>query len=106
MVEHIDLLRQVFRKVKKVHPFEIDATVVLPDHLHCIWTLPPGDADYKTRWALSRRDFPVTYHPEKNVPEVAGKEVSVESGNADIGSIWSGITGITNGTSTISIGTR
>ena len=37
LVENIDLLRQVFRKIKKDHPFKIDAMVVLPDHLHCIW---------------------------------------------------------------------
>ncbi|MGF1613835.1 MAG: transposase, partial [Gammaproteobacteria bacterium] len=46
LVDHIDLLRQIFRKVKNEHPFEIDAIVVLPEHLHCIWTLPSGDADY------------------------------------------------------------
>ena len=32
------------------HPFTIDAFVLLPEHLHCIWTLPPGDADYSMRW--------------------------------------------------------
>ena len=52
LVQHIDLLRQAFRRVKNSHPFNIDAMVVLPDHLHCIWTLPPNDADFKTRWAL------------------------------------------------------
>ena len=57
LVENIDLLRQVFRKVKDGHPFEMDAVVVLPDHLHCIWTLPDGDADYKTRWALIKAGF-------------------------------------------------
>ena len=57
LIEHIDLLRQAFRKVKSDHPFQIDAMVVLPDHLHCIWTLPPGDADYKTRWALIKAGF-------------------------------------------------
>jgi putative transposase len=31
-------------------PFEIDAIVVLPDHLHCIWRLPDGDADFSGRW--------------------------------------------------------
>jgi putative transposase len=39
------------------HPFTIDAIVVLPEHLHCIWTLPQGDADYKTRWALIKANF-------------------------------------------------
>ena len=57
LVNHIDLLRQAFRKVKNDHPFQIDAMVVLPDHLHCIWTLPPDDADYKTRWALIKAGF-------------------------------------------------
>jgi len=57
LMEHIDLLRQAFRRVKNDHPFKIDAIVVLPDHLHCIWTLPAGDADYKTRWALIKAGF-------------------------------------------------
>ncbi len=57
LVDPIDLLRQIFRKIKSEHPFEIDAMVVLPEHLHCIWTLPPDDADYKTRWALIKAGF-------------------------------------------------
>ena len=57
LVDNIDLLRQVFRKVKQDHPFEIDAFVLLPEHLHCIWTLPDGDSDYKTRWALIKAGF-------------------------------------------------
>lgn len=57
LVEHVDLLRQIFRKVKADHPFHIDAIVILPEHLHCIWTLPPEDADYKTRWALIKAGF-------------------------------------------------
>ena len=36
-------------------PFRIDAWVLLPDHLHCIWTLPDGDADFPTRWNLIKR---------------------------------------------------
>lgn len=36
-------------------PFHIDAWVLLPDHLHCIWTLPDGDADFPTRWNLIKR---------------------------------------------------
>jgi putative transposase len=39
------------RAAKRARPFHVDAMVVLPDHLHCIWTLPPGDADFATRWA-------------------------------------------------------
>jgi len=46
---NIALLRDAFRTVKSRHPFTIDAFVLLPDHLHCIWTLPSGDMDYPTR---------------------------------------------------------
>ncbi len=57
LMEQVDLLRTVFLKVKTEHPFHVDAIVILPDHLHCIWSLPPGDADYKTRWALIKAGF-------------------------------------------------
>lgn len=45
-------LREAIHKVRQSHPFTIDAWVLLPDHLHCIWTLPPGDADFSLRWSL------------------------------------------------------
>ncbi len=57
LVDHIDDLRNAVRKVLTDHPFCIDAMVVLPDHLHAVWTLPEGDADYPTRWALIKADF-------------------------------------------------
>ena len=57
LTDNVEDLREIFRKVKKSYPFEIDAMVVLPEHLHCIWTLPRGDADYKTRWALIKAGF-------------------------------------------------
>jgi len=47
--EAVEVLRDAFRQVRKTRPFEIDAMVVMPEHLHCIWTLPPGDADFSTR---------------------------------------------------------
>jgi putative transposase len=45
-------LREGFRRVREKHPFAIDAMVVLPDHLHTIWRLPEGDADFSLRWRL------------------------------------------------------
>jgi putative transposase len=45
-------LHHAFRLVMNKYPFTIDAIVILPDHLHCIWTLPPGDANFATRWRL------------------------------------------------------
>jgi putative transposase len=50
-------LPQAFRYLRARHPFTLDAIVVLPDHLHPIWTLPPGDADYAIRWRLIRAFF-------------------------------------------------
>lgn len=57
LVDHIDALRTVMQKVKTMHPFHIDAMVVLPDHLHTVWTLPEGDADYPVRRALIKAGF-------------------------------------------------
>jgi putative transposase len=44
-------LRSAFVDVRSGLPFHIDAIVLLPDHLHCIWTLPDGDADFSARWS-------------------------------------------------------
>jgi putative transposase len=44
------ILREAMQKVKQQSPFTIEAMVLLPDHLHCIWTLPEGDRDYHKRW--------------------------------------------------------
>ncbi len=46
------VLREGIEKVRQKHPFTIDAWVLLPEHLHCIWTLPEGDADFSVRWRL------------------------------------------------------
>ena len=73
LVDNIDLLRQIFRKVKGTRPFQIDAMVVLPEHLHCLWTLPQGDADYKTRWALIKAGFSRAISPGEQRSESRAK---------------------------------
>ncbi len=57
LVDRIDSVRQALGYVQKRHPFRIDAMVVLPDHLHAVWTLPPGDSDYPLRWRLLKTWF-------------------------------------------------
>ena len=57
LTDNIDTLRNAFRKVKKDHPFEINAIVILPEHLHCIWTLPQDDVDFGSRWGLIKAAF-------------------------------------------------
>jgi len=54
-----EALREAIVSVRKKRPFEIDAWVLLPDHLHCIWTLPPDDADYPARWGMIKRQVSV-----------------------------------------------
>ncbi|WP_111640792.1 REP-associated tyrosine transposase [Marinimicrobium alkaliphilum] len=46
------LLREALASVRVDRPFHIDAMVLLPDHLHTIWTLPEGDSNFATRWRL------------------------------------------------------
>ena len=57
LIEHIDILRNAMRKIRQSHPFAIIAMVVLPDHLHAIWRLPEGDADFSLRWSLIKAAF-------------------------------------------------
>ena len=57
LVQHIDVLRNAVRTVKQRHPFYIDAMVILPDHVHAVWSLPEGDADYPTRWLFIKAQF-------------------------------------------------
>jgi len=57
LVDHIDCLRESVAKVKNNRPFHIDAWVVLPDHMHTVWTLPDGDPDYSGRWREIKKAF-------------------------------------------------
>ena len=57
LVERVDDLRAAVRTVKQRHPFEIVAWVVLPEHIHAIWTLPGDDRDFSGRWSLIKSGF-------------------------------------------------
>jgi putative transposase len=57
LADNIDALREATRLTQTRHPFTIDAMVVLPDHIHAVWTLPPGDAGFSLRWRLIKIDF-------------------------------------------------
>jgi len=68
LVDNVGLLRAAFRKTRHEYPFSVDAIVILPDHLHAIWTLPTGEADFSNRWrhikgaftrSLSKRGLPM-----------------------------------------------
>jgi len=48
-------LRAAVQAVREEHPFVVEAWVLLPEHLHCLWRLPEGDANYSLRWAKIKR---------------------------------------------------
>lgn len=76
-------LKEVAGQIARNYPFTVDAWVLLPDHLHCIWTLSEGDSDYSTRWALIKKDF------TKRIREIA--TVSTPSQSRKLhreGTIW------------------
>lgn len=66
-----DLLKISFRYVVAKRPFFVDAIVVLPDHLHCIWTLPPGDGDFSVRWRLLKTYFSRHYRGQADTVYVS-----------------------------------
>lgn len=57
LTRHVDTLQNAVRNTLRERPFKIEAWVVLPDHLHCVWKLPPGDHDFSTRWRLIKARF-------------------------------------------------
>ena len=57
LTDHIDRLRAAIGEARRDRPFRIDAIVILPDHLHAVWTLPEDDSDYSTRWAAIKAGF-------------------------------------------------
>jgi REP-associated tyrosine transposase len=77
-------LREAFRIVRSRRPFRIDGIVLLPDHLHAIWTLPNGDCDYATRWQLIKRRFTKSYL------DAGGSEAKPSASRASKGerSVW------------------
>ena len=57
LVQHAEALRGIVREVRTQLPFGIDAMVVMPDHWHAVWTLPPGDNGYARRIRLIKARF-------------------------------------------------
>jgi putative transposase len=80
LTDHIDTLRTAFREVRQAHPFIIHAVVVLPEHIHCLWELPPGDSDYSTRWRQIKSAF------SKALPKV--EHISASRARKNERGIW------------------
>jgi putative transposase len=78
LTDRIDLLRAAYRMTTLEHPVACDAIVVLPDHLHAVWTLPPGDADFSERWRKIKARF--SHGVGQLMPRSASKVVKRETG--------------------------
>jgi putative transposase len=57
LVRHVDRLRRSYRIMQQRLPVETLAICILPDHLHALWQLPEGDADFASRWSLFKSGF-------------------------------------------------
>lgn len=79
LVDRVEALRAAVRQVRERRPFHIDAWVVLPDHMHCVWTLSPGDTDISSRWKAIKIAF------AKSVPKTESlSAVRVASGERGV----------------------
>lgn len=72
----ISLWHHAVAKVQRTRPFGVDAEVILPDHLHVIWTLPSGDSDYSTRIRLVKSEFTKAYGVQRpsDTPSSRGRK--------------------------------
>ena len=73
LVREIGRLREAVRATRAERAFGIDAWVVLPDHLHCVWTLPEGDRDFATRWGAIKARFTRSLRDGAAVGSYAGR---------------------------------
>ncbi len=75
LVDHIDALKDAFGRTRQDHPFTMPAFVVLPEHFHCLWRMPPGDDDFPTRWRLIKSRF------SRSLPNVERRSESRQDKN-------------------------
>jgi len=54
---NVELIKTAFKEVISTHPFRIDAFVLLPNHFHCVWTLPKNDDNFSMRMRLIKSHF-------------------------------------------------
>ena len=75
LVRRVEVLREAVRVTKAERPFRIEAWVVMPDHLHAVWTLPEGDANFSVRWGAIKARFSMGvrragFTPPDRLPQV------------------------------------
>ena len=71
------LLRRSIREVQARRPFTFEGFVLLPDHLHCVMVLPPGDADFSTRWRKIKEGFTRSFLVQSATDRIPGAKTPV-----------------------------
>ena len=71
----LEFLRTAFREERAHHTFEIDAIIILPDHLHCLWILPENDTRFSMRWSAIKGRFTELFLSGDWMCQCAGGEV-------------------------------
>ena len=69
LTDQVACLREAFRSTLTSHPGVMEAVVILPDHLHCLWQMPEGDDDYAKRWRLIKSRFSAAIPPSERRSE-------------------------------------
>ena len=79
LVRQVGGLRQAYRAAERLYPFETIAICILPDHMHAVWQLPPGDADFSTRWRLIKMRFsrPLPTDARRSPSKMAKREKGI-----------------------------
>lgn len=79
---YVDTLRGSFTTALKTHPFKIDAYVIMPDHIHMIWTLPEGDDNFPVRWSIIKNTF------SRKMNSILGPEAPLKVGAKGEAGFW------------------
>src|ERR1700732_2231017 len=79
LFEKIDRFRRIYRTIQQRRPCETIAICVLPDHLHALWLLPDGDADFSSRWSLFKSSFSrgLPASPSRSASKMAKREKGI-----------------------------
>ncbi|WP_445285957.1 REP-associated tyrosine transposase [Yoonia sp. 208BN28-4] len=84
LVDYIEKLRTAVSETRKDRPFQIDAWVVLPDHMHAIWTLPDRDRGYGVRWGAIKSKFTRSLRQSGVLSRDAMRHAKLATGTAGV----------------------
>jgi putative transposase len=82
--DRVDVLRACFKECMQLAPFHMRAIVVLPDHLHCLWSLPEGDDNFSLRWKNIKASFTKNYIRQRDCADSLATELMNKKGEKGV----------------------